>query len=108
MIEVHPKTNTCPTLHEIYAICDDMYNFLTNNPTNLCVVVQSTVINLLHFLSITLILIETFCKQENSGTSALIVCAFLLYMNASDTAENVCTIFAVKKSTPILQPSENR
>lgn len=34
----------CPTLHEIYAVCDDMYNFLTKNPTNLCVVAQSTVI----------------------------------------------------------------
>lgn len=46
--------------------------------------------------------------QENSGTPALIVCAFLLYMNVADTAENVCTIYAVKKSAPSLQPSENR
>ncbi|CAI6348087.1 unnamed protein product [Macrosiphum euphorbiae] len=87
VIEVHPKTITCPTLHEIYAVCDDMYSFLTNNSTNLCVILQST---------------------ENFGTSALIVCAFLLYTNASDTAENACTIYAVKKSTPIFQPSENR
>lgn len=44
VIEVHPKTITCPTLHEIYAVCDDMYSFLTNNSTNLCVILQSTVI----------------------------------------------------------------
>lgn len=46
--------------------------------------------------------------QDTYSTSALIVCAFLLYMNASDTVENVCTIYAVKTTAPILQPSENR
>ncbi|VVC36782.1 Hypothetical protein CINCED_3A000994 [Cinara cedri] len=87
VIEVHSKTNTCPTLHEIYAICDDMYNFMIQSPTNICVIVQT---------------------NEYSGTSTLIVCAFLLHINASDTTDNVCTIYAVKKSAPVLQPSEIR
>lgn len=46
--------------------------------------------------------------KENPGTSALLVCAFLLFINASDTTENVYTIYAVKKFALILQPSENR
>ncbi|XP_050429308.1 cyclin-G-associated kinase isoform X2 [Adelges cooleyi] len=87
VIELCPKLNTCPTLHEIYAVCDDMYNYLKKNPTNLCIIAQSS---------------------ENDSTSALIALAFLLYMNVSSTVEDVCTIYVVKKSSPVLQPSENR
>lgn len=53
VIELHPKTITCPTLHEIYAVCEDMYSFLAKSSTNLCVIVQSTVIL---FLKLCLIL----------------------------------------------------
>ncbi|XP_050532140.1 cyclin-G-associated kinase [Daktulosphaira vitifoliae] len=87
VIEIHPKTNTCPTLNEIYGVCDDMYNYLKKSSTNLCIIAQST---------------------ENSNTCTLITCAFLLYMNVADNVENACTIYAVKKSAPVLQPSEYR
>ncbi|PNF37550.1 Cyclin-G-associated kinase [Cryptotermes secundus] len=75
-----------PPLHTLYSICNDMYDFLQQDPKNVCIV---------------------HC-MDGKATSATLVCAFLMFVNMFNKPEDAAQMFAVKRMPPGLHPSEMR
>ncbi|XP_054269563.1 cyclin-G-associated kinase-like isoform X1 [Macrosteles quadrilineatus] len=75
-----------PPLHSLYTLCQDMYEFLTLDPRNVCVV---------------------HC-MDGKASSAMLVSAFLLFVGFVKSPEDALQLFAVRRCPPGLQPSEMR
>jgi len=75
-----------PPLHALYSLCNDMYNFLEQDPKNVCIV---------------------HC-MDGKARSATLVCAFLMFVNLFSKPEDAAQMFAVKRMPPGLHPSEMR
>ncbi|XP_046667286.1 cyclin-G-associated kinase isoform X2 [Homalodisca vitripennis] len=75
-----------PPLHSLYTLCQDMYEFLTLDPRNVCVV---------------------HCV-DGKASSAMLVSAFLLFVGFVRNPEDAAQLFAVRRTPPGLQPSEMR
>lgn len=75
-----------PPLHALYSLCNDIYNFLEQDPKNVCIV---------------------HC-MDGKATSATLVCAFLMFVNLFSKPEDAAQMFAVKRMPPGLHPSEMR
>ncbi|GFG30074.1 hypothetical protein Cfor_09502 [Coptotermes formosanus] len=75
-----------PPLHALYTLCNDMYNFLEQDPKNVCIV---------------------HC-MDGKARSATLVCAFLMFVNLFSKPEDAAQMFAVKRMPPGLHPSEMR
>ncbi|KAK7579810.1 hypothetical protein V9T40_000439 [Parthenolecanium corni] len=75
-----------PALHSLYAICQDMFRFLEKDKLNVCVI---------------------HCMDGKSG-SAVLACAFFLFVGFVSKPEDAAQLFAVKRTPPVFQPSEIR
>lgn len=75
-----------PPLHALYTLCNDMYNFLEQDPKNVCII---------------------HC-MDGKARSATLVCAFLMFVNLFSKPEDAAQMFAVKRMPPGLHPSEMR
>ncbi|XP_039275916.1 cyclin-G-associated kinase [Nilaparvata lugens] len=75
-----------PPLHALYKLCQDMYEFLEIHPKNICVV---------------------HCN-DGKASSAVLVCAFLMFIGLVQNPEDAAQLFAVKRMPPGFQPSELR
>lgn len=75
-----------PALHCLYSLCRDMYEYLSQHPTNVCVV---------------------HC-QDGKASSGVLVCAFLMFVGFVRLPEQAAQMFAVKRCPPNFQPSELR
>lgn len=75
-----------PSLSAIYKICCDMQIFLETDPKNVCVV---------------------HCT-DGKANSALLICAFLIFVDLFDKPEDAAQLFAVKRMPPNLKPSHMR
>lgn len=75
-----------PSLSAIYKICCDMQIFLEADTKNVCVV---------------------HCT-DGKANSALLVCAFLIFVDLFGKPEDAAQLFAVKRMPPSLRPSHIR
>ncbi|XP_024081424.1 cyclin-G-associated kinase isoform X2 [Cimex lectularius] len=76
----------CPSLQAIYTLCEHMHNFLKSQSTNVCFVL---------------------CP-DGRRSSAMLVCAFLLYVGFVSRPQDALQLYAVKRTPPNLQPSQIR
>jgi len=91
-----------------------MHAFLEANPKNVCVVHCTVSLfgniddatssaRLAAFISAIV-----FVSQDGKASSAVLVCAFLIYMKLFERPEDAAQLFAVRRTPPGLQPSEMR
>ncbi|CAG9806410.1 unnamed protein product [Chironomus riparius] len=82
-----PNPPKAPILSHMYALAEDMYGFLNNDPKNV-IIVQS--------------------PDNGKGISATMVCALMLYAQLIREPEDAMQMFAVKRIPPNMRPSELR
>ncbi|XP_034247593.1 cyclin-G-associated kinase isoform X2 [Thrips palmi] len=75
-----------PSLSSIYKICCDMQIFLEADSKNVCVV---------------------HCT-DGKANSALLICAFLIFVDLFERPEDAAQMFAVKRMPPSIRPSHMR
>lgn len=82
-----PNPPKAPILSHMYALAEDMYGFLNNDPKNV-IIIQS--------------------PDNGKGTAATMVCALMLYAQLIREPEDAMQMFAVKRTPPNMKPSELR
>ncbi|KAF5274004.1 hypothetical protein FQA39_LY01119 [Lamprigera yunnana] len=82
----YPDNFKAPLLNSLYQLCEDMYQYLSGDSRNICVI---------------------HC-MDGKATSATVLCALLIYVGLFVVPEDALQLFAVKRTPPNMQPSELR
>ncbi|KAK4875159.1 hypothetical protein RN001_011581 [Aquatica leii] len=82
----YPEQFKAPLLNSLYQLCEDMYQYLSGDSRNVCVI---------------------HC-MDGKSTSATILCALLIYVRLFVVPEDALQLFAVKRTPPNMQASELR
>ncbi|KAK5644950.1 hypothetical protein RI129_006250 [Pyrocoelia pectoralis] len=82
----YPEHFKAPLLNSLYQLCEDMYQYLSGDSRNVCVI---------------------HC-MDGKSTSATILCALLIYIRLFCVPEDALQLFAVKRIPPNMLPSELR
>lgn len=82
-----PNPPKAPILSHMYALAEDMFGFLNNDPKNV-IIIQS--------------------PDNGKGIAATMVCALMLYTQLIREPEDAMQMFAVKRTPPNMKPSELR
>ncbi|KAK9506854.1 hypothetical protein O3M35_008714 [Rhynocoris fuscipes] len=76
----------CPSLQSMFVLCEHMHHFLSSHSSNICFIV---------------------CN-DGKCSSAMLVCAFLLYVGFVNRPQDALQLYAVKRTPPNLLPSHLR
>lgn len=79
-------TKRAPTLASLFETCKSLYNWLRQNPKNMCVI---------HCL-------------DGKSVSATAVCAFLVFCNLCKSVQDASCLFTAKRGSPNLTASQQR
>lgn len=79
-------TKRAPTLASLFETCKSIYNWLRQNPKNMCVI---------HCL-------------DGKSVSATAVCAFLVFCNLCKSVQEASSLFIAKRGSPNLTASQQR